>query len=86
VLTKIKIVLATALVLAAASEALARGGGGVMRCSLDGVNTAGHGNIFGKRHSDVARSYGFVKLSNGPGKHGTWGLDPNLCGHTLSAT
>lgn len=81
-LTKIKIVLAAVLVLGAASEALARGSGAVMRCSLAGINTELHGNIFGKKHPDGAREYGFVKLSDGPGKHGTWGLDPSVCGHT----
>lgn len=77
-LTKTKIVLAAALVLGTASEALA----GAMRpCSLDGVNPVRHGAIFGKKHPDVAKTYGFVKLS-GKGKHGTWGLDPNVCGRT----
>ena len=79
--TKIKIVLAAALMLGAAGEALARGAGAVMRCSLAGINPALHGAIFGKKHPDVAKAYGFVKLS-GEGKHGTWGVDPNVCGHT----
>ena len=55
--------------------------GAVRRCDLTGVNPAFHGGIFGKRHPDVARQYGFVKLS-GEGKRGTWGLDPSACGHT----
>jgi hypothetical protein len=76
--TKIMIVLAAALLLGTASESLA----GTMRpCSLDGVNPVFHGAIFGKNHPDVAKAYGFVKLS-GEGKHGTWGLDQNVCGHT----
>lgn len=82
-MTKTKLVLAATLVLGATAEASAGGGGGgVMRCSLAGVNTVGHGNIFGKRHPDAAREYGFVKLSDSGGKHGTWGVDPSVCGHT----
>ena len=77
-LTKMTIVLAAALVLGAASEALA---GAMKPCNLDGVNPVHHGAIFGKKHPDVAKAYGFVKLS-GEGKHGTWGLDPNVCGHS----
>jgi hypothetical protein len=84
-LTKIGMVLGVALVLGTGSQALAKGAGGVMRCSLDGVNTARHGNIFGKRHPDVAREYGFVKLSDGPGKHGTWAVDPGSCGSHVSS-
>ena len=79
---KMTIVLAAALVLGTASEALARGGAGaVTPCNLAGVNPVLHGAIFGKKHPDVAKAYGFVKLS-GEGKHGTWGLDPSVCGHT----
>ena len=75
--TKIAVVLAAALLLGTASEALA----GAMRpCSLDGVNPVFHGAIFGKRHPDVAKQYGFVKLS-GEGKHGTYGVDLSVCGH-----
>ena len=82
-MTKTKMVLAAALVLGATFEASAKHGhGGVTRCSLDGVNTAHHGNIFGKRHLEVAREYGFVKLSDSGGRHGTWGVDPSACGHT----
>ena len=76
-LTKIKSVLAAALVLGTASEALA---GHVMPCSLDGVNIERHLGIFGKKHPDAAKQYGFVKLSDGPGKHGTLGFDPRACG------
>jgi hypothetical protein len=79
--TKIAIVLAAGLLLGVASEALARGAGGVTPCNLAGFNPVFHGAIFGKMHPDVAKAYGFVKLS-GEGKHGTWGLDPNVCGHT----
>jgi hypothetical protein len=82
-MTKTKMVLAAALVLGATFEASAKGSGGVMRCSLAGVNTELHGNIFGKKHiEEAAREYGFVKLSDSGGKHGTWGLDPSVCGHT----
>ncbi len=77
-LTKMTIVLAAALAIGTTTEAL---GGAVMRCSLVGINTTHHGSIFGKKHPDVAREYGFVKLSDAGGKHGTWGLDPSLCGH-----
>jgi hypothetical protein len=81
-MTKTKMVLAAALVLGATFEASAKGSGGVMRCSLAGVNTARHGNIFGKRHLEAAGEYGFVKLSDNGGRHGTWGLDPSVCGRT----
>jgi hypothetical protein len=80
--TKIVRAAALVLVLGAISEASAKGGGGVMRCSLAGVNTAFHGNIFSKKHLDAAREYGFIKLSDSGGKHGTWGVDPSVCGHT----
>lgn len=76
-LTKIKIALAAALLLGTASETMA---GHVVRCSLVGINTTRHGYIFGKRHPEVAREYGFLKLSEGPGKYGTWGVDPSMCG------
>jgi hypothetical protein len=79
-MTKIMMVLAAALVLGATFEASAKSGGWVMRCSLTGVNTAHHGNIFGKRHIEAAREYGFIKLSDSGGRHGTWGLDPSVCG------
>jgi hypothetical protein len=74
---------ALVLVLGAISEASAKGSGGsVMVCSLAGINTEHHGNIFGKKHLEAAREYGFIKLSDSGGKHGTWGLDPSVCGHT----
>jgi len=82
-LTKIKIALAAALVLGTTTETLA---GHVVRCSLVGVNTMRHGYIFGKRHPDVAREYGFLKLSDGPAKHGTWGVDPRVCRTHLALT
>jgi hypothetical protein len=78
-LTKIKIVLAAAIALGTAAEASAVG---VMPCSLVGVNSALHGDIFGKKHPERARRYGFIKLSDGGGKHGTWGVDPKVCGHS----
>ena len=82
IMTKTKMVLAAALVLGATFEASAKGGGGVMRCSLSGVNTALHGNIFGKKHIEATREYGFVKLSDSGGRHGTWEVDPSVCGPT----
>jgi hypothetical protein len=45
-------------------------GGGVVPCSLDGVNPAHHPEIFG--NAAVARSYGFVRS---PG--GTWQVAAN---------
>jgi hypothetical protein len=81
-MTKTKMVLVAALVLSATFEASAKGGGGVRRCSLAGVNTEHHGNIFGKKHPEAAREYGFVKLSDSGGRYGTWGVDPSVCGHT----
>ena len=78
-LSKTMIALAAVLTIGVSAEALA---GGVVRCSLVGVNTVRHGSIFGKRHPDVAKAYGFIKLSDDGGKHGTWGLDPDVCGHT----
>jgi hypothetical protein len=84
-LTKIKIVLAAALVLGTASGALARGAGAVTPCSLDGVNPALHGAIFGKKHPDAAKAYGFVKLRGEGGKHVIWGLEPSVCGHSLGS-
>jgi hypothetical protein len=75
-------VLAAALVLGATFEASAKGHGAVVRCSLAGVNTVHHGNIFGKRGFEAAKEYGFVKLSDSGGRHGTWGLDSSVCGHT----
>ena len=69
-LTKTKIVLATALILGTASAALAgsdrddtTGGGYVMPGSLDGVNPVYHPGIFG--NPAVARSYGFVQSRDG---------------------
>jgi len=61
-LTQTKIIVAIAIVLGTASMAVARGGGGVMRCSLVGINPVFHRAIFGRRHHDVAREYGFVRL------------------------
>ena len=84
-LTKIKIVLAAALVLSMASDKLARGAGAVRPCSLAGVNQALHGAIFGKKHHDAAKAYGFVKLRGEGGKNVIWGIDPNVCEHTLSS-
>jgi hypothetical protein len=79
-MTKIQMVLAAAVILGATFEASAKSGGWVTRCSLAGVNTAHHGKIFGKRHIEAAREYGFIKLSDGGGIHGTWWLDPSVCG------
>jgi hypothetical protein len=69
-LTKTKIVLATALILGTASAALAgsdrddaTGRGYVMPGSLDGVNPVYHPGIFG--NPAVARSYGFVQSRDG---------------------
>jgi len=63
-LTKTKIALAMALVLATVSGAMARGSyGSVMPGSLDGINPADHARIFD--HSGNVRSYGFVKTQNG---------------------
>jgi hypothetical protein len=65
VLTKSRIVLASALILCTASAALAGSdntedrGGFVIPCSLDGVNPVYHPWIFGD--PAVAREYGFVK-------------------------
>jgi hypothetical protein len=72
-LTKIKFVLAAALVLGAGSLAQASNdndggnntGGYVVPGSLDGVNPAYHPGIFG--NPAVARSYGFEKS-----RDGTW--------------
>jgi hypothetical protein len=69
--TKTKIAFAAALILGAASAALAEGsdrgeygyGGFVIRCSLDGVNPVYHPGIFGD--PVVAREYGFVKSRGG---------------------
>ena len=46
------------------------GGGGVVRCSLDGINPAHHPEIFG--NPAVAASYGFVRS-----RDGTWHVVPN---------
>ena len=48
---------------APASDHRGRGRGGVVPCSLDGVNPVYHPDIFG--NSAVARSYGFVRSPNG---------------------
>jgi hypothetical protein len=45
-------------------------GGGIARCSLDGVNPAQHREIFG--NAAVAASYGFVRS-----RDGTWHVQPN---------
>jgi hypothetical protein len=45
-------------------------GGGIVRCSLDGVNPAHHPEIFG--NPAVAASYGFVQS-----RDGTWHVQPN---------
>jgi hypothetical protein len=63
-LTKTKIALATVLVLATVSGAMARGSyGSVMPGSLDGVNPADHARIFD--NANATRSYGFDKTQNG---------------------
>jgi hypothetical protein len=69
-LTKTKIALAAALVIATASAALAgqsvdrtAPGGHVMPGSMDGVNPAYHPGIFG--NPAVAKSYGFVQSTDG---------------------
>jgi hypothetical protein len=75
-LTKTKIVLAAALILAPASAALANDsgennqGGFVMGCSLVGVNPVYHPGIFG--NPAVAREYGFVKS-----RDGSWQVERN---------
>jgi hypothetical protein len=75
-LTKTKIVFAAALVLGAASAALAGSenteerGGYVMPGSLVGVNPVYHPDIFG--NPAVARSYGFVRSAD----H-TWHVQTN---------
>jgi hypothetical protein len=45
-------------------------GGGIVRCSLDGINPAHHPEIFG--NPAVAASYGFVRSPDG-----TWHVQPN---------
>ena len=68
-LSKTKIAFAIALILGAASAALAGSentenrGGFVIPCSLDGVNPVYHPRIFGD--PAIAREYGFVKLRDG---------------------
>jgi hypothetical protein len=47
----------------ASSDHFPRERGGVLPCSLDGVNPVYHPEIFG--NSDVARSYGFVRAPDG---------------------
>jgi hypothetical protein len=74
-LSKTKIALATALILSAASAALAsdhedQSGGFVMPGSLSGVNPADHPGIFGK--PATAKTYGFVQSPDG-----TWYVQPN---------
>ena len=75
-LAEIKIALVAALVLAAASPALAKGranpGGNVRPCSLDGVNPVHHPQIFG--NAATARSYGFVQSPDR-----AWRVDQRLC-------
>jgi hypothetical protein len=58
--TKIKLVLAAAIILGAASPAFA---GWVVPCSLDGVNPYRHHRIF--RHSAIAWDYGFFRSTDG---------------------
>jgi hypothetical protein len=76
-LTKTKIVLATALILGTASAALAAQGddrgGSVRPGSMDGVNPAYHPGIFG--NADTARAYGFVETANG------WAAAPTQTSH-----
>ncbi len=73
--TQVKIALAAALFLGAASAALAKGrpnpGGSVRPCSLDGVNPVHHPQVFGNA---AARAYGFVQSPD----H-TWHVDQRLC-------
>ena len=65
-LAETRIALAAALVLTAASPALAKGranpGGSVRPCSLDGVNPVHHPQIFG--NAAIAREFGFVQLDH----------------------
>ena len=74
--TQVKIALAAALFLGAASAALAKGranpGGSVRPCSLDGVNPVHHPQVFG--NAAAARAYGFVQSPD----H-TWHVDQRLC-------
>jgi hypothetical protein len=68
-LTKTKIVLATALIIGTASAALAGdsssepSGGFVVPGSMDGVNPAYHPGIF--RNAETAKAYGFVQTQHG---------------------
>jgi hypothetical protein len=68
-LTKTKIVLATALIIGTASAALAGdsssepSGGYVVPGSMDGVNPAYHPGIF--RNAETAKAYGFVQTQHG---------------------
>ena len=74
--TPITIALTAALILGAASAALAKGrgspGGNVMPCSLDGVNPVFHPQIFGT--VAAARTFGFIQAPDR-----TWHLDRQLC-------
>jgi hypothetical protein len=80
-LSKTKIAFAIALILGAASAALAGSentenrGGFVIPCSLDGVNPVYHPRIFGD--PAIAREYGFVKL-----RDGSWQVEKH-CLHGL---
>ncbi len=49
-------------------------GGGVVPCSLDGINPAHHPEIFG--NPAVAATYGFVRS-----RDGTWHVVPNCSRH-----
>jgi hypothetical protein len=73
----IVLIAATAVVVSVASSLAGMGdsgdhmgGGGVVRCSLDGINPAHHPEIFG--NPAVAASYGFVRS-----RDGTWHVAPN---------
>jgi hypothetical protein len=68
--TQTKIALAAVLILGIASEALAKGHGSMVPCSLDGVNTNRHHKIF--HHPDVAAALGYVKAPDG-----TWHVRPD---------
>jgi hypothetical protein len=73
----IVLIVATAVVVSVASSLAGMGdsgdhmgGGGVVRCSLDGINPVHHPEIFG--NPAVAASYGFVRS-----RDGTWHVAPN---------
>jgi hypothetical protein len=67
----VALTIATALsILGAPSASWSKGGGGVRKCDLSGVNPVKHKAIF--NHPDVAKSYGFEK-----GPDGTWHVMAN---------